>query len=275
VRVVNGQIATAHALDEPLNELYVPETGAIWGLSQSCAVSFDGTRARSYPLVRPTPGRAWWYGIGGLGERVIVWGAGALLEFDGRRFVTFRPDAGLDDGESIVAANVHDGRLSMLVCGDEMGAIATFDGRAWTAIDESHVMEGQLVAMDGWRGANLVLTRVGGVFRADGRAAPRAVVLDRRAQAFVTEAGATRGILGLAEYEGGMLVASEGGVIEVPDRGGRSSDPLFHAAQGCIDPARLCRVGAGGPDEAIVCVVGPHVWTWNRGRFSVLDLRAY
>ncbi len=275
VRVVNGQVATAHALDEPLNELYVPETGAIWGLSQTCAVSFDGTRARSYPLVRPTPGRAWWYGIGGLGDRVIVWGAGALLEFDGRGFVPFRPDAGLDDGEHIVATSVHDGRLSMLVCGDEMGAIATFDGRRWTAIDEAHVMEGQLVGMDGWRGTNLVLSRVGGVFRVEQGSAPRAVVLDRRAQAFVSEAGARRGVVGLAAYDGGMLVGSEGGVIEVPDRGGPNGDPLFHAAQGCIDPARLCRVGTDAADPAIVCVVGPHVWTWHRGRFSVLDLRAY
>ena len=31
-----------------------------------------------------------WYGIGGAGDRVLVWGAGALLEFDGERFVPVR-----------------------------------------------------------------------------------------------------------------------------------------------------------------------------------------
>ena len=110
-----------HNVDEPLNDLYVARDGTMWGLTTTHAVRFGGGRAQSFPLQRPTHGRAWWYGIGGGGDRVLVWGAGALLEFDGSGFVPFEPDAMLDDSESVVALCANGLRISMLVCGDRDG----------------------------------------------------------------------------------------------------------------------------------------------------------
>jgi hypothetical protein len=153
LHVVEGAIRAAHALEEPLNDLYVTPDGTMWGLSVAgSAIRFTGGSARSFPLHRPTHGRTWWYGIGGAGDRVLVWGAGALLEFDGEEFVPFSPDASLEDGESIPALTAQRREIQMLVVGDRVGAVARFDGKKWLPIPVSHVLEGMLADLDVWRG---------------------------------------------------------------------------------------------------------------------------
>jgi hypothetical protein len=280
LNVVDGLVATAHQLDEPLTDLYVSPTGAMWGLSQSSAVRFAGGRARTYPLVRPTKGRTWWYGIGGGSDRIFVWGSGALLEFDGERFTPFAPDAALDDSESVVAlAASQAGNVSMLVCGDHMGAVANFDGKRWIPIEEDAVLDGQLVDMDVWRGIALVLDRKGEVHRVEsGR--HRRVPLNQAAHAFHLDSGALRPFHAVRGFDGGTMIASDGGVIVAG-----AGEPVFHAAKDCRDRVRLGRVGGRhlqlpakgtregeGADTGIVATCGPHVWLFKGGNFQVLDM---
>lgn len=284
LHVIDGEVASAHALDEPLIDLYVTPGGTMWGLSSTHAVLFTGGKARTFHLERPTPGRAWWYGIGGGEDRVLVWGAGAVLEFDGNRFRPFTPDAGLDAAERVVALSAHGRRIHMLVCGDEMGAMAQFDGSRWLPIHESQVLEGTLLDMDLWRGVGVVLVRGGTVWRLD-EGGPRKAKWDARDEAFVTEAGTPRSMYGIKGHDGGLLVASDGGVIAI---GSGAREPIFHAAKGTREPARLSRVGGhdlvgakGRGDDGdersrgVVATCGPHAWVWRGGGFSVLDLREW
>jgi hypothetical protein len=68
-------------------------------------------------------------------------------------------------------------------------------------------------------------------------------------------------------FDGGALLGSDGGVIAVG-----SGEPVFHAATGTTEPARLARVGEGStvrsqPERspAVVALCGPNAWIW---RFS-------
>jgi hypothetical protein len=281
LHVVDGIVATAHQLDEPLTDLYISPSGSMWGLSQSHAVRFAGGRARTYPLQRPTRGRTWWYGIGGGSDRIFVWGSGALLEFDGERFTPFNPDASLDDAESVVAlAAAQSGNIAMLVCGDHMGAVANYDGKRWLPIEEDAVLDGQLVDMDVWRGIGLVLDRKGEVHRVEA-GKHRRVPLNMQAHAFHVESGALRPFHSVRGFDGGTLIASDGGVIVAG-----AGEPVFHAAKDCRDRARLGRVGgrhlqlpAKGArdtevvDTGIVATLGHNVWLFKGGAFQVLDMR--
>lgn len=284
LHVVGGVVKGAHSLDEPLLDLHVAADGAVWGLSQSgTAIRFAGDVARAFPLHRPSRGRAWWYGIGGGGDSVLVWGAGALLEFDGGEFVPFEPDAKLEDHESVVALCRTGPKIAMLVYGDHMGAVARFDGRRWLAIDEDEVMEGELCDLDVWRGVGIVLARGGDVWRIEEGGKPRPVIWDSDHQAFLMESGLRRATYAVRGFDGGALLASDGGVISVG-----AGDPVFHAALGTLEPARLSRVGerAAGPikkDEkkdasgsaGVVAMCGPHAWIWRRDAFYVIDLREW
>jgi hypothetical protein len=283
LHVVDGQVRGAHSLDEPLTHLYVTADGTVWGLSHAgVAVRFAEGEARTYPLARPGHGAPRWYGIGGAGTRILVWGAGALLELQGDRFVPFVPLAELEEHETVVACSMQGRTVSMLVCGDGVGAVARFDGRKWLPIAESHVVEGQLVDLDVWRGVAIMLSRSGDVWRADD-GAPRPVIWDTRQPAFVSETGAPRAAYAVRGFDGGALVASDGGVIAVG-----AGDPVFHAAHASREPARLARVqSAGGLDKrpALVAMCGTNAWIWgygpeaalgeadSRDTFWVIDLR--
>ena len=270
LHVVDGVIDSQRNVDEPLNEIHVGKDGTIWGLTTTHAVRVSSTGSQTFPLARPTHGRPWWYGIGGGNDRTLVWGAGALLEFDGRGFVPFEPDAMLDDSESVVALVPYGLRLSMLVCGDRMGAVARFDSVQWQPIGEEQVIDASLADLDVFKGAAYVLDREGRVWKVD-RGLPRTIDLNTRHQAFLTEAGTPRPFYSVRAYDGGVLLASNGGVVVA---GG--GDPVFHAVQNGRDPVRLVRVGepgAAGVDAGIVAVCGPNAWLWRGHSFSVLDAR--
>lgn len=281
LHIVDGGVATAHNLDEPLNDLYVTRDGTIWGLTTTHAVRVTGGRPQTFPLRRPTRGRPWWYGIGGGGDRVLVWGTGALLEFDGRQFIPFEPDARLDDNESVVALQAHGDRVWMIVCGDHVGAVARFDAMQWQPITENQVIDAVLSDLDMWRGTAYVLDRDGGVWKVDGSGPPRSVPLLTYHQAYLTETGAPRPLHGIRAFDGGILLSSTGGVIAVG-----AGEPLFHAVPNGRDPMRLVRVGAraaatdstGKSDArgtAIVALSGPNAWIWRNGTFGVIDMHEW
>lgn len=285
LHVVEGVVASEHRVDEPLNDLYVARDGTMWGLTTTHAVRFTGGRVQSYPLTRPTTGRPWWYGIGGGGDRVLVWGAGALLEFDGAGFPSFEPDAMLDDSESVVALAAQGLRIAMLVVGDRMGAVARFDSSQWLPIGEDQVIEASLADLDWWRGTAYVLDRDGGIWQVD-EGPPRPIHYSAHHQAFTAENGAPRALHGIRAYDGGVLLASDGGVVALDE----GADPIFHAAvhkgQPSRDPVRLVRVAPrvdmnrrpdrSEPNETgIAALSGPNVWVWRNGNFQVIDMREW
>jgi hypothetical protein len=282
LHVVDGAVTTSHPVEETLNDLHVAQDGAIWGLTTSHAIRVGGGRAQTFALQRPSPGRPWWYGIGGRGDRIVVWGTGALLEFDGRQFVPFRPDAALDADESVIAlhalppARPPGGlRISMLVCGDHVGAVARFETDHWVPITENQVIDAPLADLDVWRDVAHVLDRDGAVWRID-QSPPRPVPLPRQDHAFLDETGTQRPLYGLRAYDGGLLLSSNGGVISVG-----AGRPLFHAVPGGNDPTRLVRVGsrpasgAGDTESALVALSGPNAWIWQNGNFHVVDMREW
>ncbi len=269
LHVVGGQIREAHTVDEPLTAIHSTPDGTTWGLSSAgTALRFIGDTARVFSLVRPSHGRTWWYGIGGDERRTLVWGRGALLAFDGDAFSSFSPDAGLNDNESITALSSHKSEIAMLVCGDHVGAVACFDGRKWLTIPESHVIQGSLADLDLWRGTAVVLGRDGHIWRAE-NGQPRLVLWDSSGLAFLNQGGATRPTHAIRCHDGGMLLASDGGVIAL---GG--TEPVFYSAGQTQTAARLARVGST-KNEGIVAMIGPHVWVWRSGAFQVLDLREW
>jgi hypothetical protein len=271
LHVVRGQVREARELDEPLNDLYVTKDGTMWGLSLSgTAVRFSAGVARSFPLARPTRGRPWWYGIGGDSERVLVWGAGALLEFAGGGFVPFSPAAELSESESVVALCATKASIHMLVCGDRVGAVAHFDGKRWHPIPEKHVIDGMLADLDFWRTSGVVLGRAGEAWRVPNDGPPRPIVWDKRQQAFLGETGLQRPTYAVRGFDGGAILASDGGAIVLG-----SGDPVFYSA-GLRGPARLARVGTSTEGSVgIVAMCGPNAWLWRGDNFEVLDLREW
>lgn len=282
LHVVNGNVASAHAIDEPLSDIHVAADGAIWGLVPAgSAIRFQAGSARAFPLRRVSRGRAWFYGITTAAGRVVAYGAGALLQFDGTSFVPFQPDPHVEATEAIVAIAVgaHSGtgssrEMAMLVCGDQVGAVARFDGRKWLAIGESDVIDGGPIHVDVWRHVAIVLCKDGTLHRAEPGAEPRNVVWDMSLDAFRTEAGTIRALHEVRGTDGGAILASDGGVVVVG-----SGDPVFYAAPsaGATERAYISRVGGAGvgKDAAIVVTCGPNAWIWENGAMTVLDLRAW
>lgn len=269
VHVLERNVAATHVLDEPLHDLHASRDGSVWGLGPSHVVRMKGGRLESFPLQRPSHGRPWWYGIGGDDDRVLVWGTGALLHFDGRAFVPFEPDAMLDDSETVIAVSTQGRRIAMLVCGDRMGAVAQFDSASWQPITEDQVIEGQLADLDVFRGAAYVLDRRGSLWKVSS-GPPAAVALPRRDQAFLTESGTARPLHSVRVYDGGFLLASDGGVVLVDSAGRR--EPVFHSIGGGQSAARLVRLGKGDGD-GIVALIGHDAWLWKNQELSAIDLR--
>ena len=273
LHVMNGTVQSAHAIDEPLSDLHVAADGSIWGLvSAGSAIRFQAGTVRAFPLRRASRGRAWFYGITSAAGRVIAYGAGALLQFDGTDFVPFHPDAQLEPSESVVSLSGTSRDLAMLVCGEQVGAVARFDGRRWLPVSEADVIDGSPLSLDVWRQVAVVLGKDSLIHRAEPGASPRPVVWDLAQDAFRTEAGTTRPLHEIRGVDGGALLASDGGVVVVG-----TGDPVYYAAPSSTDRTYLSRVGSENvfSDSAIAVMCGPNVWLWENGALSVLDLRAW
>jgi len=277
LHVVSGNVQSAHAIDEPLSDIHVAPDGSIWGLVPAgSAIRFQSGTARAFPLRRASRGRAWFYGITSAAGRVIAYGAGALLQFDGTSFVPFQPDAHLEPTESIVAlaqgTAVGSRELAMLVCGDQVGAVARFDGRKWLPIAADDVIDGAPVHVDVWRQVAIVLGKDGRMHRAEHGTSPRPVIWDTTQDALLTEAGTPRPLHEVRGFDGGAVLASDGGAVIIG-----SGDPVFYAAPGMADRTYLSRIGGSGlgNEAAIAIMCGPNVWLWENGALTVLDLRAW
>ncbi len=271
LHVVGGAVQSAHSVEEPLTDLHVTDEGILWGLSANGnALRLMGGDLQVFPLARPSHGRASFYGIGSAAGRVLVWGAGTLLEFEGKRFVPFRPESGLEPTESVLALAGSPRELVMLVAGGDAAAVGRFDGQKWLPIRESDVLQGLPVDLDHWRNVTVVLGKDGGVFRVEG-GTPRPVLWDMEHEAFQTDGGAPRPLRGIKGIDGGAILASDGGVVVVG-----SGDPVFYEAPRSAEPARLARVGRDDPKtSAIVVLAGPHLWSWQAGAMTVLDVRDF
>jgi hypothetical protein len=273
LHVVGGVVQSAHAIDEPLSDIHVAQDGAIWGLVPAgSAIRFQAGGVKAFPLRRATKGRAWFYGIASAGGRVVAYGAGTLLQFDGSAFVPFQPDAQLEPTESIVSLVFSARELSMLVCGEQVGAVARFDGRRWLPIEETDVIDGGPIHLDVWRQVAVVLGKDGRIHRVERGAPPRPVVWDTVQDAFHTQTGTPRPLHQICGVDGGAMLATDGGAVVVG-----SGDPVFYSAPGRTDRAYISRVGAGGvgDESAIAVMCGPNVWLWENGALTVLDLRAW
>jgi hypothetical protein len=275
LHVVSGVVQNAHAIDEPLSDLHVAADGAIWGLvPNGSAIRFQAGTVRAFPLRRATRGRAWFYGITSAAGRVIAYGAGALLQFDphaGGAFVPFQPDAQLDATESVPALVGSARDIAMLVCGEQIGAVARFDGRRWVGIEDTDVIDGAPLDLDVWRNVAVVLGKDGRIHRVEQGAAPRPVVWDTSQDAFRTQTGTPRLLHAIRGIDGGAVLATDGGVVVVG-----SGDPVFYAAP-TSDRTHLSRVPSSQTTEepAVVVMCGPNVWLWENGALTVLDLRAW
>jgi len=273
LHVANGNVQSAHAIDEPLGDLHAAQDGSVWGLVPAgSAIRFQAGTARAFPLRRVTRGRAWFYGMTSACNRVVAYGGGALLQFDGTSFVPFQPDPHVEATESVVALAGGAREIAMLVCGEQVGAVARFDGRKWLPIEEGDVIDGSPIHLDVWRGVAIVLCKDGSLHRAEPGGQPRPVVWDMAHDAFRTEAGTVRSFYEVRGVDGGALLASDGGVLVVG-----SGDPVFYAAPLTTERAYLSRVGGAGvtSDSAVVVTCGPNVWLWENGAMTVLDLRAW
>lgn len=280
LHVVDGFVATAHAVSEPIEHLYVARDGGMWGLAKTHAVCFTGGRVRTYPLRRPTPGRPRWRGIGGAADRIVVWGDGALLEFDGHGFVPFEPDAGLDTGESVLAFVARRKLIAMLVAGESIGAVARFDGRSWEPVDEGQVIEGPLADLDVFHDETFVLASNGAVWTVFG-GVPEPRPFDPRHSVYLDERGAPRTFHAVLAYANGVLLASDGAVVALRE----DRAPVLHVAANTRAPVRLARVGGGAGSllhtsdglepPGIVALAGPNVWLFHEHEFTAVDMREW
>jgi hypothetical protein len=276
LHVVRGAVETSVEIDEPLVDLHVTRDGTVWALSHAhAAIRFAGGKARAFPLKRTHPGRPVWYGIGGAEGRVLVWGAASLLEFDGTGFHPFVPEPTLEPNETVVSLHTVGGAITMLVTSDQMGAVARCVSDRWLPIREEQVIEAPLLDMDVWRGVAVLLTRDAQLWRMEGldrwdEARPRRVVWDLREDAFLTDGGALRPLYGVRGFDGGALLATNGGFIATG-----TGDPVFHRAPEVTADARICRVGEAPETSGLVVVCGPVAWRWRKGEPEPIDLRGH
>ena len=285
LRFEDDIVTAARALEEELEQIHVTGAGALWGLSATHAFRIDGPHLEKFPLARPTRGPIAWKGIGGTGDRVLVWGAGALLQFDGSGFAPFPVDLGLDPAETVLSVRALGDELSALVCREGMGAVARFDGRVWLPVDEGQVIEGDLVGLDVSHGVDHVLDVPGNVYTVSA-SRPTRLSWDPRHRAFKNESGEERTRRGMLVQGSTVVLAVDGGFVMVPAGG----DPtLYQVAPSTLrGHPRLDRIGTptatklrgkftSADDDAlaIVACAGACAWVLRGEAFHAIDLRSF
>jgi hypothetical protein len=287
VRVQHDTVVEARTYGEEFNQIHVTKSGVLWGLSATHAFRIDGVQLERFPLARATRGPLFWRGIGGDGDDVHVWGAGALLRFEHGGFAPFPEEMGLDPAESVVALIQGGRELSALVCRDGMGAVAHFDGQQWLPVTEARVIEGALIDLDVRRGVDEVLeatTPALHVIGPEADARPTLVALTKD-RAFKGSAGMRR-VYGMRNHKHMRVYAVEGGFCVT----GLESEGIFceaPRAQPLFEP-RVVRIGhaaatkplrsAAQVDEEalpLMCLFGPYAWMFRDGDLHALDLRAF
>ena len=79
--------------------------------------------------------------------------------------------------------------------------------------------------------------------------------------------GARRPLHAVRGFDGGALLASDGGVIVVG-----AKEPVFHAAPDPTSPARLARVGKG-EGSTLIAMCGGAAWRSENNELVPIDLR--
>jgi len=166
-------------------------------------------------------------------------------------------------------------RVSMLVCGDH-GRGRALRLRSWQAITEDQVIESSLADLDVWRAPPTCSIARARWWKVSS-GLPRPMNLAVRHQAFLTEAGTPRPFYAARAYDGGVLLASNGGVSRGRRRSGlsrrtRGRDPCARArgkpdASGAPEDAAQRRTSASsryGRNRI-----------WKNGAFSVLDMHEW
>lgn len=266
LRIEGNKVASARYVDEALTRIHLADDGALWALGGTYAHRFHGFEQERFALIRPTEGPTNWLDLGGDGERVLVWGAGALLAFDGKSFVPFAPDLALHPAETVLAVEPRDDSIAALVAREGFGAIAHFDGDRWLPIVEDSLVHGAPLDLHTFAGQEWVLEAQGAIYTQSGDAAPRLVPLSRTAPAFSDGAGKPRPLYELLPGRLGLLMASQGGFLFAPS----GAEATFYRGQGEHLRARLCHVG--GSAGLTLALLGGAVWQQLAGAFHPLDL---
>lgn len=268
LRVEGTRITAARYVDEPLSRVHLAEDGALWALGGSHAYRYHGLEQERFALARPTEGASHWLDIGGAGERPLVWGAGALLCFDGTRFAPFAPDLSLEPSETVLAVEANADRLAVLVAREGCAAVAHFDGVAWLPIAEESLVAGAPIDLRTFAGQNWMLDRHGALYTQSGNDAPRPVPFARTSPAFFESDGKARRLFEVQPGRSGLLLSSQGGFLFAPT----VAEATFYRGQNERARGRLCRIGVSG---ATLALLGGAAWLHAGGAFHPLDLTQF
>lgn len=268
LRIDGTTVVGARYVDEPLTRLHLTDDGALWAMGGTYAHRFYGFEQERFGLVRPTEGATNWLDIGGIGDRVLVWGAGALLGFDGKGFSPFVPDLALHPLETVLAVQLRGERISALVVREKFGAIAHFDGVSWLPIAEESLVAGTPTDLHTFAGQEWVLEGQSVVYTQSESGAPRPVAFSRSAPAFTDASGRPRPFFDLLPGRSGLLLSSLGGFLFAPTRG----EPSFFRGHGEHLRGRLVRIEEC---RLTLALLGGAVWVHEAGAFHPLDLTQF
>ncbi|RYG66374.1 hypothetical protein EON77_17515 [bacterium] len=268
LRVEGTRVTSARYVDEALSRVHHSSDGALWALGGTFAYRFWGFEQERFPLVRPTEGPTNWLDLGGAGEQVLVWGAGALLAFDGTAFVPFAPDLALDPVETVLAVEARADRLAALVVRDGFGAIAHLEDGRWAPISEDALLQGAPVDLRGFGEQEWVLDEMGAIYTQTRSRPPRVVPFARTAAAFTDPEGRARPFYDLVPARSGLLLASRGGFLLAPSGG----EATFYLGQAPEARGRLARIDATAHTLALL---EGAAWLQREGAFHPLDLTQF
>ena len=280
-RVEGTTVVSARYVDEPLARVHLAPDGSLWALGASSVVRFRGFELDRFALTRPGVGQANWLGLGSLGQRPLVWGAGALLRFDGNGFAPFRPDLSLHSLETVHSVQTAGDSLAALVVRAGFGAVAHFDGDRWLPIDEAGLVEGAPNDLRCFAGQDWVLEGNTAVYTQLKGGEPHEVSFPRSSPAFLDASRRARPLFQLLPDRTGLLFASLGGFLFAPTRG----DATFHRGRSPELRGRIVQLDHVRPPRPhnpfepnepgsplVLALLGGSVWVRAEGAFHPLDL---